>query len=112
MNIKYLICLSINIRQKENSGGFLIIGELNQYPNFVMGETILVKDYKVGYEDVENLKLTKLSFNFSMTLISIDKVIEGKEELQIRYLFESSDREEILKLTQAFRDRNPDFIKE
>lgn len=109
ISIKYRICLLINLEGDPNQGGYLIVDEFNENPKLAENDKFYIKDWMVGYSNSQGIG--NLSSDFEVQVMSIQKTLFRHEELLVDILVESPDREEIKKLVDTLRERNPDVIK-
>ncbi|AFZ37098.1 hypothetical protein Sta7437_3600 [Stanieria cyanosphaera PCC 7437] len=109
ISIKYKICLLINLEGDPNRGGYLIVDEFNENPGLSKDDRFYIKNWKVGYSNSQGLG--NLSFDFEVQVMSLQKTLFRHEELLTEIFVESPNREEIKKLVDALRERNPDVIK-
>lgn len=109
ISIKYRVCLLINLAGELNKGGYLIVGEFTHNPELAVGDDFRIQNWRVGH--VSPQSIGNLTFNFDAKVISIRKILDRhNKELLIEILVESPDKEEIQRLANAMRKRNPDVI--
>jgi DNA polymerase elongation subunit (family B) len=99
----------INLEGDPNRGGYLIVDEFNENPGLSKDDRFYIKNWKVGYSNSQGLG--NLSFDFEVQVMSLQKTLFRHEELLTEIFVESPNREEIKKLVDALRERNPDVIK-
>lgn len=109
VSIKYRICLLINLEGDRDRGGYLTVDEFDENPELTKDDRFHIKDWKVGYSNSQSIG--NLSFNFEVQVMSIQKTLFRHEQLLTEIVVESPNREEIKKLVDALRERNPDIIK-
>lgn len=109
ISIKYRVCLLINLAGELNKGGYLIVGEFTNNPELVVGDDFRIQNWRVGH--VSPQSVGNLTFNFDAKVISIRKILDRhNKELLTEILVESPDKEEIQRLADTLRERNPDVI--
>lgn len=105
LNIIYSMWILVNLTQ-DTEGGYLLLEETAQKPDLQIGDTI-TKLKKVPYKN--EFGLGNKNFNLSLTLIAIEELIL-EDKVEIRYLFESAEREKMLELAKMYQQVNPQLI--
>ena len=99
----YQLELLINPRDSSR-GGTIPIDIYTFDPGLSKGDTIHVKDWKVGHSS--NTEVGNHVFEFDASVIEIKKVVLRHQSLIVKIIVESPDRETIMQIKNAINTQN------
>ena len=99
----YELELLINLRDS-SIGGTIPIDIYTFDPGLSKGDTIHVKDWKVGHSS--NTEVGNHVFEFDASVIDIKKIVLRHQSLVVKIIVESPDRETIIQIRNALNAQN------
>lgn len=99
----YELELLINLGDSSR-GGTIPIDIYTFDPGLSKGDTIHVKDWKVGHSS--NTEVGNHVFEFDASVIDIQKIVLRHQRLTVKIIVESPDRETIIQIRNAINTRN------
>ncbi len=102
--VYYELQLLINI-ENAPKGGSIIIDTYTFDPGLKKGDTIHVKDWKVGFST--NTEQGNHVLEFDATVIDVQKTVARNQHLTVNIILECPDRQKIAQLKDALSARNP-----
>lgn len=105
--VYYNLYLLINLGDSL-TGGTIPIDTYTFDPQLIKGDTVCIKDWKVGLATETGLK--NRVFSFDATVIDVQKTVVRHQHFSVDIILESPDRETIAQLRDAFIAKNsPSF---
>ncbi len=101
--VYYNLYLLINLGE-HLTGETILIDTYTFDPQLIKGDTVCIKDWKVGV--AADTKLKNRAFSFDATVIDVQKTVVRHQHFSVDIILESVDRETIAQLRDAVISRN------
>ena len=101
--IDYNIQLLINLGNNQ-TGGEILVDTYTFDPNLAIGDTVIIKDWKVGVKN--GLNVGNHSFSFDARVMDIRKTFVRNQKFVIDIILESPDKTKISQLRDALNKNN------
>ncbi|MFM9264076.1 DUF6887 family protein [Tychonema sp. BBK16] len=98
-NLYLLINLGDNL-----TGGTILIDTYTFDPQLIKGDTVSIKDWKIGVTADKGLR--NRAFSFDATVIDVQKTVVRHQHFSVDIILQSPDRETIAQLRDALTSRN------
>ena len=102
--VYYNLYLLINLGDSL-TGGIIPIDTYTFDPQLIKGDTVCIKDWKVGF--AADTGLENRAFSFEATVIDVQKTVVQHQHFSVDIILKSPDSETITKLRDALISRNP-----
>ena len=92
------------------TGGTILIDTYTFDPQLIKGDTVCIKDWKIGV--AADTELKNRAFSFDATVIDVQKTVVRHQHFSVDIIVKSPNRETIAQLKDALTSRNPQSFGE